>query len=90
MVHSRSLESAAEKIMSYVSAATGCDPVAALEMEPEYVKAILEPLGMLNHPIVFMTDHQRPEILERLMADPDLPPTPPPPPLLIISSFTDQ
>jgi hypothetical protein len=76
--------------MSYVSAATGCDPVAALEMEPEYVKAILEPLGMLNHPIVFMTDHQRPEILERLMADPDLPPTPPPPPLLIISSFTDQ
>jgi hypothetical protein len=74
VVHSRSLESAAEKIMSYVSAATGCDPVAALEMEPEYVKAILEPLGMLNQPIVFMTDHQRPEILDRLMADLDLGP----------------
>jgi hypothetical protein len=41
-------------------------------MEPEYVKAILEPTGMLNYPIVFMTDHQRPDILERLLADPDI------------------
>ncbi len=60
--------------MKIVSAGSGCDPIAALEMEPEYVKAILEPLDMLNHPIVFMTDHQRPEIMERLMADPDLGP----------------
>ena len=74
LVHSRSLEGAGDKIMDMVSPKTGCDPRAALEMEPEYVKAILEPLGMMNHPIVFMTDHQRPEILERLMADPDIGP----------------
>jgi len=48
--------------------------MAALDMEPEYVKAILEPLGMLKHPILFITDHQRPEILEKLLADPDIGP----------------
>ncbi|KAL7435357.1 hypothetical protein ACHAXH_005052 [Discostella pseudostelligera] len=72
VVHSRSLERAGTNLMKMVSRNTGCDPTAALEMEPEYVKAILEPTGMLNYPIVFMTDHQRPDILERLLADPDI------------------
>jgi hypothetical protein len=74
VVHSRSLETAGNWLMKVVSDKFGCDPIAALEMEPEYVKAILEPLGMLNHPIVFMTDHQRPEVLDRLLADPDIGP----------------
>ena len=43
-------------------------------MEPEYVRAILEPLGMLGSPILFITDNQRPEILERLLEDPDIGP----------------
>ena len=73
VVHSRSLEGPPGiELMRRIAKNTGCDPLAALEMEPEYVKAILEPLGMLKHPIIFMTDHQRPKILERLLADPDI------------------
>ena len=73
-VHSRSLEEEGVKLMNLASSHIGCDPRAAMEMEPEYVKAILKPLDMMNHPIVFMTDNQRPEILERLLADPDIGP----------------
>jgi hypothetical protein len=53
---------------------SGCDPEAALNLPPDYIKAILEPIGMLNHPIVFLTDHQRPEILQKLLADKDIGP----------------
>lgn len=74
VLHSRTLEGMGTRFMQRVSKQTGCDPTAALEMEPDYVKGILEPLGMLNQPIVFMTDHQRPDILERLQADPDISP----------------
>lgn len=74
VLHSRTLEGMGTRFMQRVSKQTGCDPKAALEMEPDYVKGILEPLGMLNQPIVFMTDHQRPDILERLQADPDIGP----------------
>ena len=75
VVHSRSLEKAGIKLMNVVSDKFGCDPTAALEMEPEYVKAVLDPLDMLHHPIVFITDHQRPEVLERLLADPEIGPS---------------
>ncbi|KAL7530749.1 hypothetical protein ACHAWF_003493, partial [Thalassiosira exigua] len=74
VVHSRSMEGAGAKILGKIARETGCDPVAALDMEPEYVKAILGPLGMLEHPILFITDHQRPEILEKLTADPEIGP----------------
>lgn len=73
-IHSRSMETAGELLLGRLSRDTGCDPTAALHMEPEYVKAILEPLGMMKHPILFITDHQKPEILERLQADPDIGP----------------
>jgi hypothetical protein len=43
-------------------------------MEPEYIKAILSPLGLLQHPILFISDNQRPDILEKLMADADIGP----------------
>ena len=59
-------------MLARIAEGTGCDPIAALEMEPEYIKAILEPIGMLDHPIIFITDHQRPDILDRLLEDPDI------------------
>ncbi|KAL7552588.1 hypothetical protein ACHAWF_015830 [Thalassiosira exigua] len=75
VIHSRSLEGEpGKRLLGRISRNIGCDPLAALDMEPEYIKAILGPLGMLNHPIIFITDHQRPEILEKLMADPEIGP----------------
>lgn len=75
VIHSRSLEGEPGlRLLGRIAGKAGCDPVAALNMEPEYVKAILAPLGMLGHPIVFLTDGQRPEILEKLMADPEIGP----------------
>ena len=76
VVHSRSLEGEpGERLLGRIARNSGCDPTAALEMEPEYVRAILEPLGMLGSPILFITDNQRPEILERLLADPEIGPS---------------
>ncbi|KAL7426540.1 hypothetical protein ACHAXH_001623 [Discostella pseudostelligera] len=74
VVHSRSLEKLGIKLSKVISDKYGCDPIAALEMQPEYVKAILEPLDLLKHPILFMTDNQRPEVFERLLANPDIGP----------------
>lgn len=75
VIHSRTLEGEPGlRLLGRISRNSGCDPVAALNMEPEYIKAILAPLGMLMHPILFITDHQRPEILEKLQADPDIGP----------------
>ena len=75
VVHSRSLEGdPGLRLLGRIADDSGCDRTAALDMEPDYVKAILEPLGMLKHPILFITDHQRPEILENLLADPDVGP----------------
>jgi len=75
VIHSRALEGdPGLRLMEYIARKSGCDPVAALDMEPEYVKAILEPLGMLEHPILFITDNQRPEVLEKLLEDPEIGP----------------
>mmetsp|Transcript_50117 Transcript_50117/g.106645 ORF Transcript_50117/g.106645 Transcript_50117/m.106645 type:complete len:453 (-) Transcript_50117:32-1390(-) len=75
VVHSRSLEGEPGlRLLGRIARNIGCDPVAALDMDPEYVKAILAPRGMLEHPILFITDHQRPEILEKLLADPEIGP----------------
>jgi len=75
VVHSRSLEGEPGlKLLGRIANKVGCDPVAALDMTPEYVKSILEPRGMLEHPILFITDNQRPEILEKLLADSDIGP----------------
>jgi hypothetical protein len=43
-------------------------------MEPDYIKAILEPLGMLNYPIVLITDGQDSSVAGRLLADKDIAP----------------
>jgi len=61
-------------LLAYVAHVTGCGPMAALEMKPDYVKSILEPLGMLEHPIIVITDGQNELQLERLLSDPDIGP----------------
>jgi hypothetical protein len=75
VIHSRSLEGEPGlRLLGILSGSSGCDPVAALDMEPEYIKAILSPLNMIHHPILFISDNQRPEILEKLLADSDIGP----------------
>mmetsp|Transcript_4074 Transcript_4074/g.6724 ORF Transcript_4074/g.6724 Transcript_4074/m.6724 type:complete len:280 (+) Transcript_4074:275-1114(+) len=75
VIHSRSLEGEpGYRLLRVLSKRSGCDRAAALEMKPDYIKAILKPLGMTKHPIVFITDGQNPAVLERLLADPDLGP----------------
>lgn len=76
VIHSRSLEGEPGlRLLGRIARKSGTHPTAALDMEPDYIKAILEPLGMLEHPILFITDNQRPEILEKLLADPDIGPS---------------
>jgi hypothetical protein len=43
-------------------------------MQPEYIKAILRPLGMLEHPIVLISDGQDFSVAERLLNDPEIAP----------------
>lgn len=81
VIHSRSMGheggggvTAGVTLLRGVSNHAGCDPIAALEMRPDYVKSILQPLGMLEHPIVFISDGQDPSVLERLLDDPELGP----------------
>ncbi|KAL7530349.1 hypothetical protein ACHAXR_003440 [Thalassiosira sp. AJA248-18] len=75
VVHSRTLEGAPGlRLLRTVARKSGCDPVAALEMEPDYVKSILKPLGMMKHPIVVISDGQNPTVVERLLADPEIGP----------------
>ena len=70
VIHSRSLEGEPGlRLLGRISEKSGCDPTAALYMEPDYIKSILRPLGMLDHPIIFITDHQNSEILDRLLQD---------------------
>ena len=74
-IHSRHLEGRAGLNMLGLEAKnTGCDPTAALEMRPEYIKGILAPLGMLQYPIVFISDGEDLTVLERLLADPEIGP----------------
>ncbi|KAL7542918.1 hypothetical protein ACHAXR_012360, partial [Thalassiosira sp. AJA248-18] len=75
VIHSRRLEGKPGlRLLGNLSSLSGCDPVAALEMRPDYIKSILEPLGMLKFPIVIITDGQDLRVLQRLMDDPELGP----------------
>lgn len=73
-IHLRSLEKAGVRLMERMSSSSGCHPTAALEMEPEYIKSILRPLGMLKFPIVLITDGQNFDAIRRLVNDPDIGP----------------
>ena len=79
VIHSRSFARegngrAGYEMMHHRSEVSGIDDQGALELRPDFIKSILDPLGMLKYPIVFITDGQDEEILERLMADPDIGP----------------
>jgi hypothetical protein len=75
VIHSRSLEGEpGKRLLARVAASSGCDDRAALDMEPSYIKSILKETDMLGHPVLFITDHQRPEILQKLRDDPDIGP----------------
>ena len=75
VIHSRSLEGEPGKLLlKRIAVGSGCDDRAALDMEPSYIKSILKETDMLGHPVLFITDHQRPEILQKLRDDPDIGP----------------
>jgi hypothetical protein len=75
VIHSRHLEGAPGlRLLSKVCRHAKCDATAALEMRPDYIKSILRPLGMLNHPIVLITDGQDFSVIQRLMADEEIGP----------------
>jgi hypothetical protein len=75
VIHSRHLEGAPGlRLLGKVCRHAKCDATAALEMRPDYIKSILAPLGMLDHPIVLITDGQDFSVIQRLMADPDIGP----------------
>ena len=73
-IHSRSREGTASKTMQNFCGIRRCDPVGALEMNPDYVKSILGPLGMLEYPIVLITDGQDASVIQRLITDPEIRP----------------
>ena len=73
VIHVRSLEGApGRRMMSRLAKYTGCNPNAALHMQPEYVKSILRPLGMMAYPIVVITDGQDSSVLQRLLDDEEI------------------
>lgn len=75
VIHSRHLEGAPGlRLLSKVCRHAKCDPTAALEMRPDYIKSILRPLHMLQHPIVLITDGQDFSVIQRLMADKEIAP----------------
>jgi hypothetical protein len=74
VIHLRQLEKVGYQILGAVAKRTGCDPRAAIEMRPDYIRAILKPLGMLQHPIVIITDDRNQEAIQRLLDDPEIGP----------------
>ncbi|KAL7553166.1 hypothetical protein ACHAWF_016408 [Thalassiosira exigua] len=75
VIHLRHLEGKHGTLgLARQSKLTGCDPRAALWMEPSYVKPILESLEMLKRPIVIIHDGQNMKAVERLAGDPEIGP----------------
>ncbi|KAL3799103.1 hypothetical protein HJC23_002231 [Cyclotella cryptica] len=75
VIHSRHLEGAPGlRLLGRVCHFAKCHPTAALEMRPDYIKSILSPLGMLERPIVLITDGQDFSVIQRLMTDPEIGP----------------
>ena len=74
VVHLRSFEGKGRGMLAKAAKESGCDPAAAQDMTPEYVKSILAPLGMLAHPVVVISDNQKDskKVLTRLLGDPEI------------------
>ena len=80
VIHSRTFNSSPQErdtglnLLARISRTSGSDPEAALNLEPNYIKSILRPLGLLNYPIVLITDGQDFTVLQRLLNDPEIAP----------------
>ncbi len=72
VIHQRSLEDFGAFLLKSVAKQAGCHPSAALHMEPQYVKSILKPLGMLKYPVILITDGQDLSVPMRLLQDPEI------------------
>ena len=73
VIHLRYLEGNVKLLLSQ-SMRTGCDPAGALEMSPDYVKSILKEAGMMNNPVIVITDNQQRKSLGMLLDDPEIGP----------------
>ena len=70
VIHSRFMEGRAEFKLNQLAKTSGLTPKGALEMSPKYIRMILKPLGLLNHPIVLFSDGELPSVEEGLLNDP--------------------
>mmetsp|Transcript_39968 Transcript_39968/g.86169 ORF Transcript_39968/g.86169 Transcript_39968/m.86169 type:complete len:404 (+) Transcript_39968:59-1270(+) len=71
VIHSRYLDGNAEWRLEKMAKTTKITVEGgALYMSPGYVKAILRPLGMLEHPIILLSDGQLPSVERGLLNDP--------------------
>lgn len=70
VIHSRFLEGRAPFKLEKLSKTSGLTPKGALEMSPKYIRMILKPLEMLEHPIILLSDGQLPSVEDGLLRDP--------------------
>ena len=70
VIHSRFMEGRAEFKLNQLAKTSGLTPHGPLEMSPKYVRMILKPLGLLNHPIILFSDGELPSVEQGLMRDP--------------------
>ncbi|KAK1741301.1 hypothetical protein QTG54_007779 [Skeletonema marinoi] len=70
VIHSRFMEGRAQFKLNQLAKTSGLTPKGALEMSPKYIRMILKPLGMLEHPIVLFSDGELPSVEEGLLRDP--------------------
>lgn len=74
-VHARYLDGNAEWRLEKIAKTTGLTiEGGAKSMGPAYVKSILKPLGMLEYPIILITDSQLASVERGLLNDPVLGP----------------
>ncbi len=71
-VHARHINGNAKWRLEKIARTTGItvEEGGALSMGPAYVKAILKPLGMLEYPIILITDGQLRSVERGLLNDP--------------------
>lgn len=71
VIHSRYLDGTAEWRLKEISKTTGLTiEGGALHMRPAYIKSILQPLGMLDYPIILLADGQLESVERGLFNDP--------------------
>ena len=74
VIHSRSFEGVAYKLLEGDSKAHGDDPRAMIEFPSDLLLEILSPLAMSNNSILMISDGQNTSVSERLSSDPTIGP----------------